>query len=110
MLRVYLYFPSLNVYSLQYDEKIANHPKNTHILMQQEFGFRDVCEVFQYVELVVDERFHPTKFSALGGVPFIGNSRKMQGLIELLDYPPSCFIFCKYLKYDIGSYILCERA
>lgn len=56
--------------------------------------YREAIAIISMADLVVGGRQHPNIFAAKYGVPFIGlegNTHKMQGVIELLNYPVSTF-------------------
>jgi polysaccharide pyruvyl transferase WcaK-like protein len=56
--------------------------------------YREAIAIISMADLVVGGRQHPNIFAAKYGVPFIGlerNRHKMQGVIELLNYPALTF-------------------
>ena len=57
-------------------------------------NYREAIAIISLAELIVGGRQHPNIFAAKYGVPFIalaGNTHKMSGVVELLNYPLPVF-------------------
>lgn len=55
-----------------------------------DLGFEQLQKIIKGSEFFISGRFHMNIFSACAGkmfIPFISNTNKMQGLVNLLDYP-----------------------
>lgn len=87
------------------DLYLARQLTQTHdirVIGYEEADYRDAIAIISQAALVIGGRQHPNIFAAKYGVPFIGlagNTHKMAGVAELLNYPIPVFDWA----YDEGA-------
>jgi len=92
-LKNYYKYPVVFLASCEADKELKNLIKqhyNYEYLDNVDVNFEQVQKIMMGAEFFISGRFHMNIFSACVGklfIPFESNTEKMQGLIDLLDYP-----------------------
>lgn len=86
--------------------------KHDFILIKPPVKFKEAMAIIAGAYLVIGGRQHPNIFAAMHRIPFIAfeaNTHKMEGVLELLNYPTDVLPWKKNKKKIIESFVKTDK-